>query len=145
MRPTAYLAEKRPLTYRIGSHSAGIKAASGWRWTIMVTASNRAGKAARTRMWFMVAAVNHGSQPGRQSRISRHARCGAPRRGRSRSGHGRAEGRGDDAADHATDGVGRHARTTHRLAFDHPPGAAISEQRCQHGVVQLVAALDRTI
>jgi hypothetical protein len=43
---TASLAEKPSLTNRIGRHFARIKAASGARWTIMVTGSNRRRRAA---------------------------------------------------------------------------------------------------
>jgi hypothetical protein len=57
---TAYLAEKPSLTNRIGGHFAGIKAASGGRWTIMVTASNRAGKVRQSPD----VAYRRGAQPG---------------------------------------------------------------------------------
>src|SRR5664279_3767242 len=65
--------------------------------------------------------------------------------GRKRSGHIRAVGRRNHAADHAAADLGVAANTASALGLDDPPGRTISHQRCQHGVIELVAWPHRAI
>src|SRR5262249_36297434 len=63
----------------------------------------------------------------------------------ARSGDVRPISGGDNAAHRAVTPFRVRARTTHRLALDHPPCTAIGEQRGQDGVVELVTAAYRAI
>src|ERR1700755_3165405 len=105
---TAYLAEKPSLTNRIGRHFARIKAVSGTRRTIMVTASNCPREARQSPGMVQRRSFNGGTNPNRL-----FGKIGPQRLGElwetASSGHVRTKGRGDDATDHAADGIGCHA------------------------------------
>src|ERR1700722_16633860 len=115
-----YVSEKGPVTNRIRSHFARIKAAG--------TVCSRCHYWARINRKTLIAGRPKGADQASEG-----------------SGHVGAVGWGDHAAHHAAAGLGVNARAAHRVRFQHAPGSAVGEQSLQHRMIDLVATTDRTI
>src|SRR6185436_14832297 len=139
VQPRASVAEKWSSTNRIRSQFARIKAAARHRYRVWLLRKTRLYGtksppfAADVRSFHNEAKV----------RTFRKAKVRTFRI--RKSGNVGTIGRGDQAAHHTRAGLDKAAGTARRLGFDHPPGAAISQQGRQHGVVQLVAATYRAV
>ena len=133
------VAEISPLTNRVRTHFARIKAVRGDRGQSWLLCKSTVGRRLALPRTF------EGETQADSARKVRTFPRGKSGHVKGRSGNVGAVGRGDQAAHHSTSDFGLNTRTTGGFGLDHPPGAAIGHQGREHRMVELVAAAHRAI